>query len=835
MWLDHWVAACLVPLAVWMLLSGLDDLFIDLVYFLTGRKQFQWPAESELDRTPQRRIAILVPLWREHRVIGRMLERNLSVIRYENYDLFVGVYPNDELTARAVAETARRHPRVHLAPCPHDGPTSKGDCLNWIYRRMTEYESRQGVRFDVVVTHDAEDLIHRESLRLINWFSRSYDMVQVPVLPLPTRLNEFTHGLYCDEFAEYQSKDIPVRQRLSGFLPSNGVGTGFARAALERLGEVHRGCIFDPESLTEDYENGCRLHLLGYRQVFVPIRPNAAAPAATREYFPRSFRSAVRQRSRWVAGIALQGWQFHGWRPWRQIYWFWRDRKGLVGNLLSPAANLLLLYGLSSYLLTARPGQSWHLASYIPFWVTRVYAITFGISLLQVAVRAHCSARVYGWRFAAASPLRIFWGNLLNCVATLAAVGQFVAARLEHRSLAWHKTEHAYPAHRTPEQGTPRLGEVLMGMNRVSTGELEAALRRAPDGLRLGEYLLQLQQISEEHLYQALSSQTGIPWGLPSSAEVNRLATRALPAAAALRWKVMPYRVDAGQLHVVTADVPSEAMIRSLNRLSELEIRFHLVRPNEFADLAREYLLAPPSTKRGQTHFLPKPQDASVSFSFSLIGERLGGAIAKSQLEERTESAARRMEALAGLARTISEEDYLDRILQAIAEMVAKTLDSPVCFIMLVDEDRRELVISAACCSSPNYLHKMPLEIEDSLIGHVVREGRVMVIRDVLEEKQYRYPELARRTGLASLLSVPLMTREKVIGAINLYTREVRQFTEDEIGFVKVVAGQAGIAIENARLMSEALEMKRTLEACKLMERAKAILQHKHNVTEEEA
>lgn len=595
MWLDHWVATCLVPLAVWILLSGLDDLFIDLVFFLTGRKQFPWPAQSELDQAPQRRIAILVPLWREYRVIGRMLEHNLSVIRYENYDIFVGVYPNDELTARAVAETERRHPRVHSAPVPHDGPTSKGDCLNWIYRRMTDYEARHGVRFEVVVTHDAEDLIHRESLHLINWFSRSYDMVQVPVLPLPTGLDEFTHGLYCDEFAEYQLKDIPARQRLRGFLPSNGVGTGFARAALERMGEVHQGCIFDPESLTEDYENGYRLHVLGFRQVFVPIKLDAAAPAATREYFPRNFRAAVRQRSRWVAGIALQGWQRHGWRPWRQIYWAWRDRKGLVGNLLSPAANLFLLYGVSSYLLTARPGQSWHLASYVPLWVTRVYATTFGISLLQALVRAHCCARIYGCRFAAASPLRIFWGNLLNCAATVAALRQFVAARIKHRTLAWNKTEHAYPGHRTPELGRPRLGEVLLGMNRVSTGQLEAALREVPEGLRLGEYFLQLQQLSEEHLYQALSFQTGIPLGLPSSAEVDRLATRVLPAAAALRWKVMPYRVDAGQLHLVTADVPSEAMVRDLNRLSELELRFHLIRPNEFENLAREYLSAPPS------------------------------------------------------------------------------------------------------------------------------------------------------------------------------------------------------------------------------------------------
>ena len=219
----------------------------------------------------------------------------------------------------------------------------------------------------------------------------------------------------------------------------------------------------------------------------------------------------------------------------------------------------------------------------------------------------------------------------------------------------------------------------------------------------------------------------------------------------------------------------------------------------------------------------------------SFIGEQMGGAIAKSKLAERSETAARRMEALAGLARTISEESYLDRILQAISEMVAETLESPVCSIMLIDEDRRELMVSAARCSSPDYLHKMPLKIEDSLIGRVVREGRPIMIPNVVDEKQYRYPELARKTGLASLLSVPLLTREKVIGTINIYTGEIRQFSEEEIGFVKVVAGQAAIAIENARLMSETLEMKRALEARKLIERAKGILQQKYGLTEEEA
>src|SRR5205823_3434405 len=87
------------------------------------------------------------------------------------------------------------------------------------------------------------------------------------------------------------------------------------------------------------------------------------------------------------------------------------------------------------------------------------------------------------------------------------------------------------------------------------------------------------------------------------------------------------------------------------------------------------------------------------------------------------------------------------------------------------------------------------------------------IIANVLEEKQYKYPELARKTGLASLLSVPMTTRELVIGAINIYTREVHEFTEDEVGFVKVVASQAAIAIENARLMAETLEPKRAVVA----------------------
>jgi adsorption protein B len=397
-------------------------------------------------------------------------------------------------------------------------------------------------------------------------------------------LGELTHGLYCDEFAEYQTKDIPVRQRLGGFLPANGVGTGFERAALERLA-AGKGRIFDPECLTEDYENGFRLHALGYRQVFIPLRFEKGQPVATREYFPRTFRAAVRQRSRWVAGISLQGWQFHGWRvPWRQVYWFWRDRKGMVGNLLSPFANLIFLCFAAEALWSAATGRPRRFAGPLPAWTLRLCLATYCLSIVQVAMRAAACSRIYGWRFAALGPVRTLWGNVVNFAATLAALRQFAEARLRHLPLAWRKTEHVYPR--------PRLGELLVRLRALPVAEIEKAASRLPKGVRLGEYLLQLRKVSEDRLYRALSMQAGIPLGCPAHAQVDQLVTRVFPAETVRRWKVMPYRVEPGHLLAVTAEVPSPEMAQALAALSTLKIRYRMVLPREFEELTRAYLPA---------------------------------------------------------------------------------------------------------------------------------------------------------------------------------------------------------------------------------------------------
>ncbi|MFM2123761.1 MAG: hypothetical protein RL328_212, partial [Acidobacteriota bacterium] len=370
-WLDNLVVQSLTPLAAAILLSGLDDLAVDLAWAWLWLKTKLQPAASlfppgprQLEAAPTAPIAIFVPLWHEDAVIARMLEHNLAAIRYPDYHIFAGCYPNDEPTQAAVRSVADRFPNVHLAVCPHDGPTSKADCLNWAYQNMLVFEEQNGVRFEVIVTHDAEDLVHPEELRWLNYYAGRYGFVQTPVLALPTPLTEVTHGVYIDEFAEYHTRDMPVRAALGGFVPSCGVGTGYARSALERLAEASSNRIFEPEALTEDYDNGLRLKRLGCEQAFVPIAPHGVSDfVATREYFPQNFRAALRQRVRWVMGISLQSWEKFGWRgtP-SEIYWLWRDRKGLLANPLSVVANAVFLYGLGTRIWSRAPHVAVQLA-----------------------------------------------------------------------------------------------------------------------------------------------------------------------------------------------------------------------------------------------------------------------------------------------------------------------------------------------------------------------------------------------------------------------------------------------------------------------------------------
>jgi adsorption protein B len=577
-----------------LLLSGLDDLIPLLIctvgavrHSLTCRKR-PVGADGLAGSEAERRIAIFVPCWRESAVIGNMVRHNLAAIRYSNYAFFLGVYPNDEDTVR-VAELLEEEfsTKVYVAQCPSPGPTSKADCLNAVYARMELLEDETGAPFDTVVLHDAEDLIHPQAFALINRERSRYDMVQVPVLPLKTDFGDVTHGVYCDEFAEFQTIDMRARQLSRSFIPSNGVGTGFARKVLDQLARERNYAVFDAASLTEDYEIGVHIHAMGYRQCFVSLARSEQDFIATREFFPRSMKTAIRQRTRWITGIALQCWERQGWRgAWRTRYWFWRDRKGLITNPLSVLANVLFIAGLFDYLLSAILHRAWLFEIKSPI-VAALCVATMALQCLRLTVRAFCVGRIFGLIAALGVPLRSFHANLINSTAAVKALHGYFAARRQKRTVAWQKTDHHYPGQEILHNQRRELAEILIGCGWASPEQVTDVQAQASitEGTTLDILLVASGILTEDKLCKALSLQSGLPSARIEPNEIKTQVARRFPLHVEERHGVVPFDVRSGKLLVATAGVPSRDTFDQIEPMAELPVEFQLVTPSTYRQL----------------------------------------------------------------------------------------------------------------------------------------------------------------------------------------------------------------------------------------------------------
>lgn len=187
------------------------------------------------------------------------------------------------------------------------------------------------------------------------------------------------------------------------------------------------------------------------------------------------------------------------------------------------------------------------------------------------------------------------------------------------------------------------------------------------------------------------------------------------------------------------------------------------------------------------------------------------------------------------ISKAITSDMYLEDILKLIVTVIAQVMDSNICSIMLVDEKSQTLTIRATQALSEEYLKKPPLKIGEGIAGKVARENKPVVIKDVREEPEYKYRDMAIKEGLVSMLSVPMSVKGKVIGVLNCYIPKPHDFAESEIEILTSIANQAAIIITNTELMVKAKVLEEELETRKRIERAKGILTREENLSEEEA
>jgi hypothetical protein len=257
----------IVQILIWittimLTISGLDDLYVDLMYWVLKRKhKSKLPDFSEMYDKAEKPIAIILGAWNESGVIGRTLSFAVRNLRYKNYRIFVGVYPNDQKTMDAVSKISESDKRVKMVVNPQDGPSTKADNLNCIYAAICDFEKIYG-EFEILLVHDAEDFIHPRSLKLYNFLIgyKGYHGIQIPVVPIKSELGNMIHRTYCDAFAETHTKDMIIRQELKTFIPFSGTGMGFHRKsmyciekynfehlpALETAASAKSGVYFDP-------------------------------------------------------------------------------------------------------------------------------------------------------------------------------------------------------------------------------------------------------------------------------------------------------------------------------------------------------------------------------------------------------------------------------------------------------------------------------------------------------------------------------------------------------------------------------------------------------------
>lgn len=446
--------------AFWFIIGGIDELVVDLIW--VGHQAWRWLKRYRIvppmraDQLPPAahpgRLAVLIPAWNEASIIDQMLRgcAHAWANSSTSHQIYVGCYPNDTSTIRAVMASATGKANVRLVVCQRPGPTTKADCLNRLWQVATQDELEGGYKFKAIILHDAEDSVHALELRIFDYLIEKAAAVQLPVIPIQVPGSAWVSGHYCDEFAEAHGKTLVVREAIGASMPLAGVGCAIERNALGRIAIARAGCPFDTQSLTEDYELGLGLGADGGKAIFATMFDAEGALVGTRACFPDSFTAATRQKARWVTGIALAGWDRLGWQGgWAETWMRLRDRKVVFAAIVLVTAYLCI--ALSAVLILAELAGLF-LPPPLPQNVAIMLALTLVLLVWRGLARAFFVWMMHDGRQAILSIPRSLVANVIAIVAARRACAAYVAALLG-KKLRWDKTSHAHFPEKARQNG----------------------------------------------------------------------------------------------------------------------------------------------------------------------------------------------------------------------------------------------------------------------------------------------------------------------------------------------------------------------------------------------
>jgi adsorption protein B len=262
-------------------------------------------------------------------------------------------------------------------------------------------------------------------------------------------------------------------------------------------------------------------------------------------------------------------------RRWLQAWFFWRDRKVLWGSWLGLMSNAVFLWALAGWAAAKAAGAPWWLGESVSRhpWLGLILTTNLALCVERLAVRMYCTGRIYGWLFAAAAPVRMVWGNLINAAASAGAVWQFARSLWTGQPLRWLKTEHCYPSLESLQPAEAILKARAAAAASAAAGPV--APPPVPDwrgsAPRPAAGLLRA-------MAPASPGMSGPE--LATRGAVDRRTLRALPAELCGQWLVAPLRVVEGCMEIASARELSPAAMREIARQAGMPVRFVDVSPD---------------------------------------------------------------------------------------------------------------------------------------------------------------------------------------------------------------------------------------------------------------
>ncbi|MCE5193089.1 phage adsorption protein NrfB [bacterium] len=510
---------------------SIDDVIWDVAYLFRGGTRStsrKIPLES-LDAVPPKLLAVVIAAWHEDGVLEPVIDHMLASLQYPRsmYHVFLGVYPNDTNTITIAQKLAEKYDNVHVVVNDRPGPSSKADNLNHIIKYIEQFETDHSWRFSSITVHDSEDVIHPYELRITNYLIDHYDALQFPVFPIQ-RMPSFrnfwagmTTGTYADEFAENHFRTMQMRDDMSALVPSAGTGFVISHRILENM---QTKPLFPEDSLTEDYRLSLVLAKQGFHVHYVLEKVPRLLDndkviwdyVATRSIFPATFRTAVRQKTRWIFGITMQSIKASDIFKRDELnlagrYTIYKDSKAKIANLLVLPGYLVFTYFLIS-LFVQLPIM--YPAYTFSWWLCVFLSV---MMVVRQVMRAIAIKNVYGFKSVVAAcllpplmPIRLIYGNIINMCATISAWKLLLFRPKKEKQktkIVWNKTDHEFLSQHVLYRYYRNIGDELLEKGVLDPTTLRTALKQSrQQGVRLGDVLLQNRSVTEDQLIQAVSS-----------------------------------------------------------------------------------------------------------------------------------------------------------------------------------------------------------------------------------------------------------------------------------------------------------------------------------------